>query len=112
MQLTSPTQTIVHHDEKSSHMLSTVWLKEGNIVMLEMAMFHVDEYTGDVEYGDPVFIYSVQEPDVMPGEAMSIIQGLSHDIMLRAFHASKGQTLDQRCDAMFEAYRRARGFRR
>lgn len=91
-------------------MLSTVWLKEGNIVKLETALFPVNEYTGNVEYGDPVFIYSVHETDVAPGEAMSIIQTLSHDIMLRAFHASKGQTLEQCGESMWEAYRQARGF--
>lgn len=110
MQLTEPTQTIVHPDEESSYMLSTVWLKEGDNTLLEMAMFPVEEYTGEVDYSNPVFIYADHADVEMPDMAMSMIQSLSHGIMLQAFRASKGQTLKQRGKAMVDAYYAARGY--
>lgn len=105
MQLTKPTQTIVHPDEESSYLLSTVWLREGDVLMVEMAMFPVNEYTGDVDYGSPVFTYAHHaDTEAMPPEAMSVIQSIGHNIMLNAFHASKGQTIEQRGKAMVDAY--------
>ena len=112
-QLTRPTQTIVHHTEESSHLLSTVWLKERNVVKLEMALFPVNTHTGNVEYGDPVFTYSVHASDgAMPDAAMDTIQALSHAIMLRAFHANKCSAIELRCETMIDAYERARGTRK
>lgn len=89
-------------------MFSTVWLKEGGHTSLEIALFNVDEYSGEVEFGDPVFIYSHRADDnaVPPRAAMDMIQSLAHSIVVSAFKAAHG-TLNERAEKALDAYHKA-----
>jgi hypothetical protein len=108
MQITSPTQTKLHPDEETTVLFSTVWLREGGHTSLEIALFNVDEYSGETEFGDPVFMYSHRADDdaVPPRDAMDMIQNLAHSIVVSAFKAAHG-TLEERAQEAFDAYHKA-----
>lgn len=108
MQITHPIHTKLHPNEESTVLFSTVWLKECGHTSLEIALFNVDEYSGEVEFGDPVFMVSYRADDdaVPPRAAMDMIQNLTHNTVVSAFKAARG-TLEERAKEALDAYHRA-----
>ena len=110
MHLTTPTISVLQHNQEPSHALSTVWLKgKGCVAKLEVAMYNIDKSTDDIDYDDPVYIFYLPYNCDMPYDAMVTIQNLSHAVLLKSFNDSEGNTLYRRCLAMVNEYRRARG---
>lgn len=89
MQMTSPRHTTIHPNDETSVLLSTVWLKEGDLVFLETAMFPVDEYTGETKFQE-LARHTTGHNSKMPENAIEL-QNAMHDLATTAYNAWKAK---------------------
>lgn len=89
MQMTSPRHTTVHPNDETSVLLSTVWLKEGDLVFLETAMFPVEEYTGETRFQE-LARHTTGHGSEMPENAVEM-QNAVHELAAAAYNAWKAR---------------------
>lgn len=87
--MTSPRQTTIHPNDETSVLLSTVWLKEGDHVFLETAVFPIDEYTGEMKLRELVR-HTTKHVSEMPENAAEL-QNAVHELAAAAYNAWKAK---------------------